>query len=226
MLINLFLSGNIKEALIVFLMWLPIILFAFSVHESAHALVASWLGDRTAKNFGRISLNPAKHLDPYGFISMLLFGIGWAKPVPINSRNMKNPKWGMAISALAGPVSNLLSAIVYCGFASIYVNFIFPQIATVNNVTVLLYILDFFVYGALLNVSLAVFNFIPFPPFDGSRILYVVLPTHLYFKVMKYEQYIGFGIMALFLICSWLDIDLLGFIIYPIVNGMLGLVGA
>ena len=113
MLLDLLFSGNIKETLIVFLMWVPIILLAFSVHESAHALVASWLGDSTAKNFGRITLNPAKHLDPYGTLSMLVFGIGWAKPVPINSRNMKNPKWGMAISALAGPVSNLLLGFIF-----------------------------------------------------------------------------------------------------------------
>ena len=163
MLLDLLFSGNIKETLIVFLMWIPIILLAFSVHESAHALVASWLGDKTAKNFGRVTLNPAKHIEPYGFLSMLLFGIGWAKPVPINSRNLKNPKWGMALSALAGPVSNMLSALVYCGLASIYINLIWPNVVTLENFQTLGYVWTFLNYGALLNVSLAVFNFIPFP---------------------------------------------------------------
>ncbi len=200
-------------------------LLSFSVHESAHALVADKLGDPTARNLGRITLNPVKHLNLYGFLSMLLVGIGWANPVPINARNFKKPRNGMALSALAGPVSNLLLAIVFCGLGSLYLNLIAPAILTDQNFIAVLYIYRFFLYGALINVSLAVFNMIPAPPFDGSRILYVFLPPKYYFKVMKYEQYIGLGIMVLFLVCSYIGIDLLGFIVYPIVNGMLALFG-
>lgn len=232
MLLDLLFSGNIKETLIVFLMWIPIILLAFSVHESAHALVASWLGDSTAKNFGRITLNPAKHLDPYGTLSMLVFGIGWAKPVPINSRNMKNPKWGMAISALAGPVSNLLLGFIFVLAMSIACKSV--DVSYINNTFYYwsdapawhLYLCEFFYYAAVLNISLAVFNMIPFPPFDGSRILYVVLPMKLYFKVMRYEQYVGIAILVIFLVLNRIGIDPLSYVVDPIVNLLLSLVGA
>ncbi len=225
MIFNLLFSGNIKEAIITFLMWLPIMFLSFSLHESAHAFVAYKLGDPTAKNLGRITLNPIKHLNLFGFLSMLLVGIGWANPVPINARNFKNPRNGMALSALAGPVSNLLLAAVFCCIASIYANLIFPIVVTEENFLVLQYIFTFFIYGALINVSLAVFNMIPAPPFDGSRILYVFLPPKAYFKVMKYERYIGLGIMLAFIVLNRLGIDVLGFIVDPIVNGMLWLFG-
>jgi Zn-dependent protease len=231
MLLDLLFSGNIKETLIVFLMWVPVILLAFSVHESAHALVASWLGDRTARNFGRVTLNPAKHLDPYGTLSMLVFGIGWAKPVPINSRNMKNPKWGMAISALAGPVSNLLLGFIFIIGMSIACKSV--DVSYINNTFYYwpdapawhLYLCQFFYYAAVLNISLAVFNMIPFPPFDGSRILYVVLPMKLYFKVMRYEQYVGIAIMVIFLVLNRIGIDPLFYVVDPIVNLLFSLVG-
>ncbi len=230
MLLNLLFSGDIKEALITFLMWLPIILLAFSIHESAHALTASWLGDRTARNLGRVTLDPTKHLDLYGFISMLLFGIGWAKPVPIYSRNMKNPKWGMAISALAGPLSNLILGIIFTVvFGIISANtheiFIFGPYLYKEQ-TLMAYVGLFFYYAASLNISLAVFNMIPVPPFDGSRILYVALPAKLYFKVMKYEQYMGIAILIIFLILNRLNISPLSYVVDPIIRFFSGLVGA
>ena len=97
-----------KEQLLIYLFRVPCILFAISFHESAHALVSSWLGDNTARDAGRVSLNPMRHLNPIGMIMMLFFGIGWASPVMINPTRFKHPKLGMAVSALAGPVSNLL----------------------------------------------------------------------------------------------------------------------
>lgn len=109
MIFKLFTASSpdaMREVIITLLMWLPIILFSLSLHESAHAWVANKMGDPTARNLGRVSLNPFKHLDPIGFLTMLVIGFGWAKPVPINARRFNNPRKGMAISSLAGPVSN------------------------------------------------------------------------------------------------------------------------
>ena len=110
--------GGGREGLITALLCLPVILFSLSFHEAAHGYVAYKLGDPTARNLGRLTLNPMKHLDPFGALAMLLIGFGWAKPVPIVARNFKNPRWGMGISAIAGPVSNLILGIVGCVFFS------------------------------------------------------------------------------------------------------------
>ena len=112
MLFNILNGG--REGLITALLCLPVILFSLSFHEAAHGYVAYKLGDPTARNLGRLTLNPMKHLDPFGALAMLLIGFGWAKPVPIVARNFKNPRWGMGISAIAGPVSNLILGIVGC----------------------------------------------------------------------------------------------------------------
>ena len=123
------LRGNFsREIIIQVLMSIPVILLAFSVHESAHAWVAYKLGDPTARNLGRITLNPLKHLDPIGTVSMLLFGVGYAKPVPIRARNFKNPKWGMCLSAAAGPLSNLI-----LGFIG---SMIFPGIGIIEYLSI------------------------------------------------------------------------------------------
>ncbi|MBO5938326.1 MAG: site-2 protease family protein [Clostridia bacterium] len=188
---NLLGGGDIRGWLMQILLSLPIVLIALCVHETAHGFIAYKLGDPTARNLGRLTLNPAKHLDPIGFICMLLFGFGWAKPVPINTRYFKNPKRDMAISALAGPVSNLLLAVVFALLMKLYFSFFALQISTEIQYFVYLFLL----LGIRLNITLAVFNLIPIPPLDGSRILLLFLPTETYFKLMRYERYLSIGLM-------------------------------
>ncbi|MEG1985114.1 MAG: site-2 protease family protein, partial [Oscillospiraceae bacterium] len=170
-----------------------VLFLAIPVHESAHAYVSYRLGDPTAKNMGRLTLNPLKHFDLMGCISMLVVGIGWAKPVPIDPRYYKDPKKGMALSALAGPVSNLLMAFV----GMIFYKISFYSYYASSESQVLYYVTLILQTMVLINISLAIFNMMPVPPFDGSRILGVILPERMYFGIMKYERYIFFAMFAL-----------------------------
>ena len=193
------------------LLMLPAILLSLSVHEAAHGLVAYKLGDPTAKNLGRLTLNPIKHINPIGFLSMMFFGVGWANPVPINTRYFKNPRKGMAISAAAGPISNLCLAILFTLLLRIIMIPVVPKIDEAlmmgdiygdelfSNVGILLLaVLATILYlGIMLNINLMLFNLIPLPPLDGSRIAYIFLPTDIYFKIMKYERYIMIAFIIL-----------------------------
>lgn len=178
--------------LFVYLVRAVAMLLIIPVHEAAHAFVSYKLGDPTAKNYGRLTLNPLAHFDPFGALAMILAGIGWAKPVPTDVRRFRHPKRDMAISAAAGPVSNLLMA---------YLGMILYKLAyyrmLVNSGQLVMLFLSIFIS---LNISLAVFNLLPIPPFDGSRIFLAFLPTRLYFKAMQYERYIMMAVLLLVLI--------------------------
>ena len=177
-------------------------LIALTVHEVSHGYAAYKLGDNTAKNLGRLSLNPLKHLDPIGTICMVLFRIGWAKPVPVNARNLKNPKRDFALVALAGPSINLIlaffSAGLYMLFSVLFEQRIIEGLLSGGDFTsnLLINILNFTAIFYSVNIGLGIFNLIPIPPFDGSRIVHAVLPEKIYFGMMKYERQIYFATLA------------------------------
>lgn len=173
-----------------------VMLVAIPFHEAAHALVSHLLGDDTAKNAGRLSLNPARHFDPMGAVCMVLAGVGWARPVGINARRFKNPKVGMAVSAAAGPAANLLLA-----FASMA---LYKALYYLTRAQAPAPLMDLFYYMISMNISLAVFNLLPVPPFDGSRIALLFLPQRYYFQAMRYERYVMIAVFVL-VIAGFLD---------------------
>ncbi len=180
---------NPRESFIALLITLPVVLITISVHEFSHAYIANKLGDPTARNLGRLTLNPAKHIDPIGFLCMILLHFGWAKPVPVNARYFKNPKKGMAATALAGPISNIILMMIGAVLFEFYCLIPYPEDGTfLYNLWVVGW--NFFYYFPVLNIYFAVFNLLPIPPLDGSRILFVLLPDRYYFGIMKYERII------------------------------------
>ena len=202
-------------SLALFLIRLPIVAIALSFHEMSHAYIAHKMGDDTAKNLGRLTMNPLKHLDLIGSISLVLFGIGWAKPVPVNTRNFENPKKGMALTALAGPVSNLMLSI-----AARVPLVIFFYLVDINT-TFLWLVYQFFYLFHYLNLVYAVFNMLPVPPLAGSRIALLFLPEKIYFGVMKYERII---MLVFFAVLFFVGFEFIGTICGYISDGMIYLV--
>ena len=229
MLLSLLSGGNPREILISLLLSLPVIILALSIHEAAHGYVAYKMGDRTAYNLGRVTLNPIKHLDPMGTIWMLVFGYGWAKPVPINARNFRNPKYGMAFTAIAGPLANLVLGIFGAVCYAVTSFFFAVNLAEISQnetlFNLMFILLNFFYLFGMMNLIFMVFNLIPVPPFDGSRFFGMFLPTRVYFGIMKYERYILIGVLVITFLCSrffgfspaaWLAEGLFGLITKPI----------
>lgn len=171
----------------------PVILLSLTIHEYFHGWTANKLGDPTAKNQGRLTLNPIAHLDVLGTILMFVVGFGWAKPVPIDARNFKEPRQGTLLVAIAGPLSNLATAVV----AGIILRPMIPKVLTgeiapgsTDSIVVIILVLAL-VYG----IALAVFNMIPIPPLDGSRVMYAILPDKYLYPYSRFEPY---GVIFLF----------------------------
>jgi Zn-dependent protease len=184
--------SNIGDYLNVALMRIIPALICITIHELAHGFTAFKLGDNTAKDMGRLTLNPIKHIDPLGLLLMLLMGFGWAKPVPVNMNNFKHPKWGMAITAFAGPLSNILLASVAM---FLYGLFVVQLLALEAGESIVIMMLN----TVYLSVALAIFNMLPIPPLDGSKVLFSLLPEGLYYKLMRVERY---GIIILIIVMN------------------------
>ena len=211
-MINALRSGDILNIVLTAFSLLIILLVVFPLHESAHALAAKLLGDDTAERQGRITLNPIAHLDILGTIGILLFGVGWAKPVPVNTarcRKVKSQKTAMALTAAAGPAANLLSSLIFMIIMKVIVVSTGHNILNISGALLIdfpnddpnVYTYIIKAFFIIINIDLlnGVFNLLPIPPFDGSRVVWAFLPEKTYFAIMRYEQIIMFVILGLML---------------------------
>ena len=199
-MLRVLLSGNftMQEILAQILAVLLVIFLILPFHEWAHAVTALALGDKSIKSRGRLSMNPINHIDPIGALMLLLVGFGWAKPVPIDPRSFKHPKLGMAITAVMGPVANLVAALAgMLVFNLIYYTqpgWLYQSGDFSNSFTLLYYFLTFYVS---VNISLAVFNLIPIPPLDGSKVMFLFLPDRAVAFFYRYQNVFYIALFAL-----------------------------
>ncbi len=195
MLVNSLFTDGLRGLLVTLLLTLPAIVLCLSIHELCHGLAAYALGDRTAANQGRLTLDPMAHIDPLGFLCMLLLGFGWARPVPVNISSFKNRRLGMAVTAAAGPLSNFI-----LGFLS-YLAFFAITYATreaAGTLGLFAWVVAlFFRYLASLSIGLGTFNLLPVYPLDGSRILDGFLPLKWSMRLQQYQTYLLFGLILL-----------------------------
>lgn len=196
MLLNILRSSGMGagEKMLMILITLLCVLLSLTIHEVGHGLAAYAMGDRTAQSRGRLSLNPLHHIDPIGGLCLLIFGFGWAKPVPVNPYNFKHQKSGMVLTSLAGPMTNFILAFIAEIGVCILSGLTFKSAGIGLDLASLVY--TFCIYMVYMNLGLGIFNLIPIPPLDGSKVLSAVLPTDMYFKYMQYERY-GFIILIL-----------------------------
>ena len=188
------LSGDFDIVdLIIYVSSIAFVVFcATPLHEFAHALIAVKLGDDTPRLRGRLTINPMAHIDMRGALMIFLFGFGYAKPVEVRMRRFKKPKRDMALVALAGPVCNILQSLVL-----LFIYNALYYFGSANENILMTYMGMFFFYAAVINVNLAVFNLLPIPPLDGSRLATALLPSKYYYKIMQYERYIMIGLFVL-----------------------------
>ena len=195
---------SIQQAIFI----IVVTVISLSAHEFAHAFTAHLCGDDTAYSYGRMTLNPLKHLDPFGFLAMLFMGFGWARPVPVNMRGLRNPRRDIALVSIAGPMSNFIMAFLAIGIIRLLlvinpllyydVQDTFTQKLTGN-------FFEFFWYFSVLNVGLGLFNLIPIPPLDGSKVLSSLLPPKWGYKFIMLERYTPIFMIALFAL-SYFDV--------------------
>lgn len=218
-LFHLLQGGDMTQIVLTLLTTAFVVVAILPIHECAHAFVAHKLGDDTGKYNGRMTLNPMRHLDPIGALSLFLVGFGWAKPVPVNPYNFKNRKAGMALTALAGPVSNLIVAFI--AVLLLRINF---EIARMNldyyYGTLYTVIYTFLYLLSVINIGLAVFNFLPIPPLDGSRILCFFLPDRVEEWFYRYQQIISIVFIVLVLFTPVFD-GILSFVQTHVFDGLL-----
>lgn len=215
MLRSLFSEDGIRHLILL----VPVILVSISFHEYAHAWMADRLGDPSARYLGRLTLNPLKHFNIFGFLMMILVGFGWATPVPVNPNNFKNPSRGMLATALAGPIANLTLAIASSLiYALLYQIIVLVGISSDFQVELLGNVFTLLLYLIYMNIGLAVFNLIPVYPLDGSRVLGYFLPTQYHDFMLKYGQYVQIGFVLIVLLT-----DVVGDIVGVVQSGVANL---